>query len=262
MNLRRFAKIHKPQPGRVRSLAKTHPAIVSGRTIFPSKVEAALDAPRLLVSGLNNRKIGSEVRKGPWAGMSIYMLTLEERATCPRACSMWTSCYGNAMHLARRHRHGADLEARLQREIKMLARENPIGFVVRLHVLGDFYSTEYVQLWIDLMARHPELHLFGYTARSISGDDLDKSIAVKVAKLNAAFEARCFIRTSARLPAPGGASVISNSLPVQGAFVCPAETEKSECCATCGLCWAVGVRDKAVLFLKHGMMGGRRRMAA
>lgn len=81
----RFHRIaNKPITGhgpRVR-LVPTHPALVEGRTIFPSTVVAPADSPRLLVSGTNQRKIGRIVSKGRWKGFPLYTLTLEERATC------------------------------------------------------------------------------------------------------------------------------------------------------------------------------------
>ena len=258
--MRRFTNLPKAKPDKVRKLNAAHSAIVNGHALFKAMVVNAADTPRLLVSGMNNRKIGSTVTIGPWDGMAIYMLTLEERATCPRTCSMWRDCYGNAMHRARRHRHGSDLEARLQREIAILARENPRGFVVRLHILGDFYSVGYASLWIDMLDLHPELHVFGYTARSM---EHDLPIAALIKAMNTAFPDRCVIRWSQATPRPGGAAVVASDAPIAGAFVCPAETGKTDCCGTCGLCWAEATKDKAVLFLRHGMMGaGRMRKVA
>ncbi len=253
--LRRFGSLHI-RPHEVIALDRANPAVVRGRTIFPTTVFGPADTPRLLVSGHNNRKIGKEVQKGEWSGMSIYMLTLEERATCPRTCQLWRECYGNAMHMARRHRHGPDLEARLAREVAVLARENPRGFVVRLHVLGDFYSVDYVRLWTSLLRSVPELHVYGYTARS--GCD----IAAAIADMNVAFPSRCFVRQSGSEAGPGRAIVVNHDAPIAGAFICPAETSKTECCSTCGLCWATAARDKAVAFIRHGMVRGRRRRAA
>lgn len=45
--------------------------------------------------GANNPKTGKRITKGLWAGMPIYTLTLEERASCPSYCHMWRDCYGN-----------------------------------------------------------------------------------------------------------------------------------------------------------------------
>ncbi len=39
----------------------------------------------------------------------------------------------------------ADLFWRLEKEVQLLAAENPDGFAVRLHILGDFFSVEYVR---------------------------------------------------------------------------------------------------------------------
>ena len=57
------------------------------------------------------------------------------------------------------------MEARLEREIEVLDVRHGGGFVVRLHVLGDFYSVEYVGLWRRLLRQYPTLRVFGYTAR-------------------------------------------------------------------------------------------------
>ena len=55
------------------------------------------------------------------------------------------------------------MEARLEREIEVLDVRHGGGFVVRFHVLGDFYSVEYVGLWRRLLRQYPTLRVFGYT---------------------------------------------------------------------------------------------------
>jgi hypothetical protein len=86
------------------------------------------------------------------AGMPIYTLTLEERATCPTSCGHWRSCYGNSMHFAHRIDHRSPgFATLLAANVKRLGVEHPHGFVVRLHVLGDFYSVAYVDLWAALL---------------------------------------------------------------------------------------------------------------
>lgn len=244
--LRRFEILPNARPNLIRPLPPQHSAVMRGHTVFKSTVVDADKSPRLFVSGFNNRKIGKKVQKGEWAGMPIYMLTLEERATCPSACSNWSTCYGNAMHMARRHRHGPALEYRVQTEIVQLARTNPKGFVVRLHVLGDFYSVEYVQIWAGLLSRYKELHVFGYTARD------GCSIGDEIQEMNERFPSRCFIRTSTKTPRAGGASVVTSPTAIEGAIICPAELSKTECCSTCGICWSPAARDKAILFILHG----------
>jgi hypothetical protein len=49
--------------------------------------------------------------------------------------------------------------------IEAAAGAAPGGFMVRLHVLGDFYSTDYVQLLAVALTAFPALHVFGFTAR-------------------------------------------------------------------------------------------------
>jgi hypothetical protein len=69
------------------------------------------------------------------------------------------------------------------------------GIVIRLHVLGDFYSVDYVKFWEEMLIRHPKLCLFGYTARK--GDNIAHAIWL----LNKRFSDRCVIRHSGNFEA-------------------------------------------------------------
>ncbi|MBA3753971.1 MAG: hypothetical protein H0X01_07530, partial [Nitrospira sp.] len=254
---RRFEDLPKGDPEAVIPLPKGHPALIEMRTLFPSSVVDAKDSPRLLVSGHNNRKIGKQVTKGAWAGMPIYTLTLEERATCPSSCFMLSACYGNAMHLARRHKHGQALEDKLIDEVFDLSAEHPDGFVVRLHVLGDFYSKSYVLLWEALLKKYRPLHVYGYTARSVAAGESDsnREIARAIHHINTVYDKQCFIRFSSARPQMFGATVITRNPEgpiVPEGTVCPAETSDTDCCATCGLCWSPAMRDKTIVFVQHG----------
>lgn len=252
--MRRFGT-RKAAPEHVRPLPPDSDAIKNGRTQYPTTVVSARETPRILVTGHNNRKIGKEVQKGPWAGMPIFMVTIEERATCPRSCWLWASCYGSGMHLARRHEHGDLFEQRLELELRLKAIENPQGFVVRLHVLGDFYSVAYVRFWERMLRVLPELRVWGYTANdSKSDDEKERAIALEIQRLRFAYD-RFAIRWSRRTSVPGGATVIDyvpESPRVPEGLVCPAQTEATSCCATCGLCWAPAARAETIVFIKHG----------
>lgn len=215
-------------------LADDHPAVREGRTLFPSRV---IEHPaRILKSGEHSRKIGSHVTKGKWAGMPIYTLTLEERATCPRACAHWNDCYGNHMHFPHRHKEGEALQNQLDIELRMLAQANPKGFVVRLHVLGDFYSVRYVCKWAYWMREISAMHVFGYTAR----DPLEE-IGVALQEMRNIYGRRWWIRWSER-DANGWLSTGDTGI------ICPAQTGKTDCCGTCGLCWTA---KKPIRFLLH-----------
>ncbi len=54
------------------------------------------------------------------------------------------------------HRFSTEgLIPRLEQEIKELMLKHKEGIVIRLHVLGDFYSTEYVEFWQKMLLTHP-----------------------------------------------------------------------------------------------------------
>lgn len=240
---------HVPESlaGKVARLPPVDSAVLAeARTRYPATRRDPAEADRVLKSGFNSAKIGAQVMKGKWIGFPIYTLTLEERATCPRSCRHWRSCMGNQMHLAERFEAGPALEQRLEIEIAALARAHPDGFVVRLHVLGDFYSTGYVDLWELLLDRHPELHVFGYTARI---DGLADPIAASLVRLTMANWERFAMRFS-NAPIDECATV-SIEHPFQAppdAVICPAQLGKSASCSTCALCWQ---SRRRVGFLQH-----------
>lgn len=225
--------------------AYDHPALMAGHTIYPTTVRAGRER-WALKSGANTAKIGAEILKGKWAGFAAYTLTLEERATCPKACRHWRSCYGNKMHLADRVAAGPDLEWRLEREVAALELEHLNGFAVRLHNLGDFYSVEYVELWRRLLDKHAALHVWGYSARWNGG--ADPIAAALIALVEQQWD-RFAIRFS---NAPVEAlSTISIEHPYQkpdDAVICPEQMGQTESCSTCALCWQT---KKRIAFLQH-----------
>lgn len=273
---RRFQKHGKWSIGGPKSPHKNHPALTEGRTIFKNRVaEPGSNVKRrLLVSGANNRKIGAKVRVGRWAGFPIFTLTLEERATCPSTCHHWRTCYGNNMQWPLRWAHGQTLLNELHRELTALQTEHPGGFVVRLHVLGDFYSTGYVDFWADALRRFPALHVFGYTAWPA-----DTLIGAAVFRLANSQWERFAVRQSVMEPRRGRREAVSawndtlaidpqgaparlappptKGNPVDGltwagclkGFVCPAQQRDDKYCGVCGACWE---SDHNVVFLIHG----------
>ena len=249
---RRFEKHFASDPARVGGLAVDHEAIVEGRTIFPSTVVDPRDAPRLLVSGANQRKIGDRVTKGRWSGMPIYTLTLEERASCPTSCFHWRSCYGNGMPWSRRHKHGSALEGLLAIELANKQRQHPQGFVVRLHILGDFYSVKYAKLWLDWLKQFSALRVFGYTANSRAS-----KIGAVIELMNWVMPNRCLIRFSVAEPSGEAREATTIFRKPKGHLVpeglmCPAQTRDEMTCGSCALCWAA---DKTIVFAAHGRVG-------
>ena len=249
----RYLNLHSP-PLRGHGLPENHHAVVMGRTLFPGSVQDPADAPRLLKPGAYSYKLGHRVTKGAWRGMPIFSLTLEERATCPRSCAVWSWCYGNTSPLRARIGHGPAMEARLARELAALQALHPRGFIVRLHMLGDFYSTEYVALWALWLRQFPALRVFGYTAWPAS-----TPIGGAVAWLARGNFARFAIRLSSRHVAARHTVVVDSVREAvrRGAIVCPAQTGATRACSTCALCWSPAARGRTNAFLRHGMIGGR-----
>lgn len=220
----------------------SHPALAEGRSLFQARVYAAADVPRILVDGVNSRKIGRVVTKGRWRGFPISTLTLEERKTCPRSCTEWRSCFGNNMNWARRVSTGAGFEQRLWAELEAKQARHSRGFVIRLHVLGDFFSTDYVEFWAAAFEEFPALRVFGYTAR-----DPASAIGVALRELMGAEPERFRMRFSG-LDAPTDGSVVIERGAATPHVVCPAQTGGTDCCATCAFCWQ---SDRTVAFWRH-----------
>lgn len=239
---RRFVSIKPKEQPRSVNLAEDHPALVEGRTLMPNRVFHASLVDRVLKSGRWSRKTGKLVTKGRWRGFPIFTLTLEERATCPRSCAQWRTCYGRNMPFAERIIHDGVFEARLWSELEALDRLHPDGFVVRLHILGDFYSIEYVAIWEAALSIFPALRVFGYTARS-PFEPIGRELFVLTNRLPDRFS----IRFSNGGFATGCAEVVDRAEDTSN-IICPAQTGKTDCCATCALCWQ---SPKTIAFLRH-----------
>lgn len=237
---RRFEAV--PARGHKLRLADDHPAIAEGQSLFQARVYDPADVPRLLIDGHNSRKIGRRVAKGHWRGFPIFTLTLEERKTCPTSCAEWRTCYGNSMNWARRIRHGRAFEHRLWQELTAKQVEHPRGFVVRLHVLGDFYSLDYALIWSRALAEFPALRVFGYTAHGP-----ETEIGALINALRVAYRGRFAYRFSGLDAAEGGSVVIERDTPTDH-VVCPAQTGGTDCCATCALCWH---SERTIAFWRH-----------
>ena len=159
---------------------------------------------RMLMPGRKNVKLGHRVNVKMWKGLLLYQFSLEERATCPTTCQQWETCYGNNMPFAHRFDHQSkDFNACLEASVAELARKHPKGFVVRLHVLGDFFSDAYVMLWLNLLNAYPMMNVYGYTHRLFQSD-----IGKLIRRLNAMFPLRWRIRFSDNWRAKFSACVV------------------------------------------------------
>ena len=197
----------------------------------------------MLKSGGNNKKLGRRIKKTAWAGAPIFSLTLTERDTCPRSCHHWEDCYGNNMPFAARY-SVADYSAfvsRLEHEIEtLIAKHGKIA--IRLHVLGDFFSVDYVTFWDEMLCKYDGLLIWGYTARE---DDIGK----RIHRLNSSYPERCVIRWSRNNDSCDSNIRYAADESFEGkSFTCPEQTGKTESCGTCGACWQ---STMTVKFLSH-----------
>lgn len=237
--LRRHGSI-KPRGSRV-VLSALDPAFRSGRSIFPSRVYDPHEVGRVLKDGHQSRKIGKFVTKGPRRGWPLFTLTLEERATCPRSCKAFAFCYGNSMQAAERITAGPALEEAVWNELLALQFAHPQGFMVRLHILGDFYSLDYVKLWERALKAFPALHIFGFTAHQP-----DSEIGARLWDITNSLYQRFAVRFSG-LAGPLLASQLADEAHPES-IPCPAQTGATDCCATCGLCWH---SQRSISFARH-----------
>lgn len=183
--------------------------------------------PNILKPGTNNKKLGGRVLVGPLKNAVLYSLSLEERATCPTECLLWDTCYGNNMPFAHRYDHThPDFLVQLQHATEALCRSHK-KVLLRLHVLGDFYSVDYVHHWRRMLEDNPELHLYGYTAHAP-----DSEIGREIHNLSLQYGwHRVAIRFSG-FEGPRGTTVGRNI-----GMTCPEQTGAVKSCADCGACW-------------------------
>ena len=198
----------------------------------------------VLKPGRNNKKLGYKITKGKHKGKYLYSLTLTERDTCPTSCHHWDDCYGNNMPFAHRFQHGKELEDKLDDEISKLVRKHNKGILVRLHVLGDFYSPEYVFHWSSLLNKYPTLSVYGYTAR------YDDSIAAAIALSDMVQGDRWDIRYSKNKDYSDAVqfTYAADESFTGDFFDCPEQTGKVDSCADCAACWQT---TKTVRFKSH-----------
>ena len=223
------------------TLKQNHAAIVDSRTMYSKNVHNLDTYAHKALKPSTNKKLGRKVTKGKLAGMPIYTLTLEERKTCDDACEHWLDCYGNNMPFAHRI-DTAGLEARLETELDALDSKHKRGYLVRLHVLGDFYSADYVKFWQIQVTKRDKLHVYGYS-RHHPGKPVGDALrhARKVLGFN-----RFAIRFST-LPSDNlSANTIHNT--AKDAITCPVQLDKTDSCGTCSLCWTT---KKPITFLDH-----------
>ena len=224
-------------------------ASVKTTTIYPKSIKTPVSHKlKLLKPGSNNKKLGNIVTAKKWTGKRMFSLTLVERITCPESCHHWDDCYGNNMPFAHRFNTIGLLHA-LEDEVAALSKKYPEGIVIRLHVLGDFYSISYVAFWERMLELYPNVCIYGYTARWY--EPIQKAIAA----MNRKWSNRCVIRYSRNRAYIPSEDILRDSWKfaaeesyVGPTFTCPEQLGTLPDCASCGACW---IANKTVKFLSH-----------
>jgi len=218
-------------------------------TIYPKSIKTPVGHKfKLLKPGSNNKKLGNIVTAKKWTGKRMFSLTLVERITCPESCHHWDDCYGNNMPFAHRF-NTIGLLHTLEDEVAALSKKYPEGIVIRLHVLGDFYSISYVAFWERILELYPNVCIYGYTARWY--EPIQKAIAA----MNRKWSNRCVIRYSRNRAYIPSEDILRDSWKfaaeesyVGPTFTCPEQLGTLPDCASCGACW---IANKTVKFLSH-----------
>ena len=224
-------------------------ASVKTTTIYPKSIKTPVGHKfKLLKPGSNNKKLGNIVTAKKWTGKRMFSLTLVERITCPESCHHWDDCYGNNMPFAHRF-NTVGLLHTLEDEVAALSKKYPEGIVIRLHVLGDFYSISYVAFWERILELYPNVCIYGYTARWY--EPIQKAIAA----MNRKWSNRCVIRYSRNRAYIPNDDILRDSWKfaaeesyVGPTFTCPEQLGTLPDCASCGACW---IANKTVKFLSH-----------
>lgn len=210
--------------------------------------------------GLGNTKTG---RTGSRFA-SIFVWNLPAIVTCP-AASAW----------CKRHCYNADSREHVfpvkdWSESWWWALESPVSVSdaingqldcapapcgVRLHSSGDFFSTEYIELWERIIIAHPDIQFWTYT-RSWAVASLKPGLE----RIRRAPNCHMFASWDAEMPEPPPAwrkalvfdseeSLVQHQARHPESNVCPEQICQVECCASCGICMRKSEED--VLFYLH-----------
>jgi hypothetical protein len=243
-------------------------AILKEATNVPKLSAMTLEMRPKTAKSLRPKPLSSSkyIKKGKFRGLPMYFLTLQELNTCPDSCALKLTfeqlktmgsdavpCYGRNMPFADRNDHESpEFYNTLERDVDYLNTKHPDGFAIRLHELGDFFSTDYVSFWEMLLCTYPALNAFGYShTTGAIGDMLDMlyvCYATDERPRFAIYDSDNSHGSGVRPTASTIKHVPEDFKPPRGTVVCPQQLKKTASCATCGLCPS---GDVNLLFITH-----------
>jgi hypothetical protein len=150
------------------------------------------------------------------------------------------------MPFAHRFDHTApDFISRLDAHLGQLNHKHPEGFVVRLHVLGDFYDGIYIAQWQIWLALYENLNVFGYTHHTV-----DSQLGSMIKTVNKMHPDKFRVRFSDDMSTQFSAHVTTSEdiNTVTNSIVCPEQKGQTDSCATCGYCWS---SNNPIVFIEH-----------
>lgn len=176
------------------------------------------------------------------AGILMFNLPASKEV-CGRECA---GCYAikeqkrwPSVIAARNKRLEASKEADFEQRItKELAKRINQPKYFRVHSSGDFYSQDYVDVWVRLAQAHPHITFYAYTKRFKKFDFAQLTAQNNFVLINSMMHG------------------VLNYGPVEaapkGVFVCP-DQPKSEtvCGVTCNYCMTKTAQKSAPYFRKH-----------
>lgn len=171
----------------------------------------------------------------------VFTFSLPSHITCPGASS-WCRKYCNA---ARYEKLRPKCRSAYKRNL-MLAK-NPKKFIkivtgvlprilscMRIHVSGDFWSTEYIEAWVQICAAFPQTKFWTYT-RSWRVPALRKTLG----QLRALPNVEIFASTDPAMPLPpnGWRIAFINSDKRAKGLRCPQQEGQVSSCFACTYCF-------------------------
>jgi hypothetical protein len=211
--------------------------------IMPS---ISADTPILLEEG--NRKIGKHSKHYD----ALFVWNLPPVATCPGASKWCVSyCYNADSRKdvfpidAWSRNWGAFLTRRNEVRSEIINKIQSINgkTAVRIHSSGDFFSSEYINFWIDIVKSLPNTDFWAYT-RSWAVDNLLPDLE----RLHSLDNIELFASWDNHMIDPPKnwrrSIVITSKSDIQsGGIICPEQTGAVPNCANCRYCMIRGKGD-------------------
>jgi len=230
-------------------LKETHNAIVNASTLYNASQFTIRDVSNYkhrVLKLSTNKKLGKIVKFGKHKGKRIVTATLIERETCTNECEHYTTCYGNNMPFTHRFEVNEAFMMRLESDIEYYVKKYPQGILIRLHVLGDFESIQYVEFWNRMLYTYSTIAIYGYSRNHMTSKyEHISAIGYKIIAIRNIHKDRFAIRFSNKLDDEFSAN--SRDITSKG-ITCLSQVKASVSCSDCTLCWA---SKKPIGFITH-----------